>query len=100
MLKVCFFAILLSYSQIGFSVGLAEVLPIFRAKCATCHRGPFLDFSKYPFFSDLFSTEEKLMHEVALRLEGVQRKIMPPVNGKPLTPEEKQLLLAWIQQER
>lgn len=77
-------------------VTATQVIPIFKSKCATCHRGPFLDFSDYPFFSDVYQTPKELMNEVALRIKGLEKNKMPPVNGDPLLPEEAKCILAWI----
>lgn len=74
---------------------LKDTLPIFQTKCAPCHRGPFLDFTTYPFFSDIFTTPQELMFEVRLRILG-QKKAMPPVNAPALTEAEKNLILGWI----
>ena len=67
-----------------------------RERCASCHRGPFLDLSTYPFFSDAFPTEKALLAESLrrARLQGFRR--MPPVNYPPLTEAEIALLDRYV----
>ena len=96
---MCTFCLVVSF--IGFDcVKATDSIPdkvffIFQNKCGVCHGGPFLDFKTYPFYSDSFHTEQLLMNEVKQRIQGTKKQ-MPPVNGTPLTAEEIELLLKWI----
>lgn len=76
----------------------AQAKQVLIEKCGVCHRGPFLDMSQYPFYSSMFPTESELFAEFARRLQLETFGVMPPVNGKPLTAQEKDLVLAWLSQ--
>ncbi len=74
------------------------LLAVLVPQCASCHRGPFLDFSTYPFHSTEFPTEKALLTESLRRakLDGFRR--MPPVNFAPLSAEEILLLERYVAQ--
>lgn len=65
-------------------------------QCGSCHRGPFLDFSKTPFFSDQFTSEKALMEESLRRARLTDRKRMPPLNFDALSPEAIALLENYL----
>lgn len=65
-------------------------------QCGSCHRGPFLDFSKEPFFSDRFATEKALLEESLARARRADGKRMPPPSFPALSPEAIELLAAYV----
>ena len=95
IMKSILILLIVSSTLFADSPKLKDALPVFQNKCAPCHRGPFLDFTSYPFFSDIFTTPQELMYEVKLRILG-HKKTMPPVNAQALTDAEKKTILGWI----
>ena len=67
-------------------------------KCAGCHRGPYLDFSRPPFYSDTFLTERALLTESIRRAKLPQWGRMPPIQYPPLSSDEIRLLERWLGQ--
>ncbi len=94
-MKYFVFLFLISFDLNAEPAKLSEVLPLFQSKCAVCHKGPYLDFTKYPFYSDIFTTPQALMNEVKQRILG-QKKKMPPVNAPTLTDLELERIVSWI----
>lgn len=87
---------LAAHAQCDEEVTGAAAKEILIQKCGVCHHGPFLDMSVYPFSSSDFNPERVLFAEFIERIEKQGWGAMPPVNGKPLTAEEKTIVLDWL----
>ena len=83
-------------TTLGASATVDAARELVITKCGSCHRGPFLDLSKYPFYSDLFPTERELVTEGLRRAKLGNGKRMPPVNYAPLTQSEIETLEAYL----
>lgn len=70
----------------------ADVEPIVRAKCAICHRGPFLDYTTFPFVWDRTRDQAAIVDEMIRQIRSGR---MPPANGPAVTEEETRRLEAW-----
>ena len=76
--------------------GAQAARALIRNRCGICHRGPFLDFSHYPFYSDRFSTERELLTEGLRRARLTGDKRMPPVNYPALNADDLATLQAYL----
>lgn len=90
------FASLQAYGVCDSELAGEAAKAILIKKCGVCHRGPFLDMSRYPFSSSDFNPEPILFEEFIVRIEKEGFGVMPPVNGVPLTEDEKTTVLQWL----
>jgi uncharacterized membrane protein len=80
----------------GHALSYSDVAPTILRKCAVCHKGPVLDLTTYPLYSQTFPTPRGLATEIVRRLRLDGWKKMPPVNGAPLTADEQAALEKWF----
>ncbi len=74
-----------------------QVEPLIKEKCASCHRGPYLDLTRFPFFTDRYPDQVSLVKEFLVRAELKDPlKRMPPANFPALTEAEINLLKRWL----
>jgi hypothetical protein len=111
-LWVCFFVLVSgsllaqdrSESEIDFNT---QIRPILSNNCYACHgpdeaaRAADLRLDTYDGATDFaIDTDDPAESELLLRVASTDNSevMPPPKHGKPLTTEEQQLLLEWIQQ--
>jgi uncharacterized membrane protein len=79
-------------------VDLAEVENIVLSRCSMCHTAEpyWQDMPAPPKGVVLDSMERIHLHASDIRLQVVETHAMPPGNVTEITPEERQLLAAWL----
>lgn len=90
-------ALALGARGLATEVRYADVAPIIREKCAICHRGPFLDLTRFPFQWSESDDQGEIVDELIRRMNLTGWGRMPPPNGPPLSCDEILLVEAWRQ---
>ena len=74
-----------------------DIGPIVTERCAICHKGPYLELQRFPFYSDKYKTQIELGAEILRRIKLDKWGKMPPVNATQLSLEEMELIGKWIE---
>lgn len=85
-----------AWASCGDELTRTAAVEILIRQCGSCHRGPWLDFSKYPFLSDRYPKEAVLIEDSIRRMKEEGFKRMPPVNFAPVPPHEIEAVEAWL----